>query len=129
MKNPDRNPSGIQNSPVIRIGEDRELLRRKLEEYKERLKSPTVPLGVAYRAPEALFDFDTVYKIAVTEALVNTGEVSTYDLSHKLKTKYGFFDSEAFNNACGVVEDYIKTGGKGVRGGTGLPKGEEGPEE
>ena len=102
-------------SPVIRIAEDRDVLVAKLAEYKKRLEDNS------YKPPWA--QWDTVYKIAVVEELLEHGEVNTYELSRKLAEQAGgVFDVGAFNNACAVIQDYITTGGKDVIGGTGLPK-------
>ena len=106
--------------PKIQFPKDIALVRRlqlKLAEYKKRLgeemkKNP-------YGAPETFTD--TNYKIAVLEQLLLTGEVDTYALSRELNGKDGEFDAQTFNNACGIVEDYAQTGGKGTTGGTGLP--------
>lgn len=97
---------------VIRLTEDREVIKRKLDEYRGRL-SPYTP-------PEK--QLDTVYKIEVAEKLVNEGEVDVGLLSKELNERYAYLDVDLFRNACGVIEDYVKTGGKNNTGGTGLPK-------
>lgn len=115
--------SNVEVSHLIKIGEDRARLRAKLDEYKERLnkKQKVKPYG----APETQLDFDTIYKIAITQKLVDDGEVNTHDLSRSLVAQYQTFNSELFNEACAVIQDYITTGGRNVIGGTGLPKVEE----
>lgn len=106
-----KTPEGeLTQGPIIKLMESREILERKLAEYRSRLNE--------FGAPET--QFDTIYKIAVVERLVETGEVDTQNLSRELVAKYGTFDTASFNNACGVIADYIKTGGKNVAGGTGL---------
>lgn len=48
--------------------------------------------------------------------------MNTWELSIEMDDTYGTdFSVRDFNNACGVVDDYCKTGGKNVSGGTGLP--------
>lgn len=103
-----------EESPVIVLPEDetkKEQLRQKLEEYRTRLE----PLG----APE--MQMDTICKIAVLERLLRDSQVNTWDLSREMSKTYGHsLDHHAFNVACGVVADYVKTGGENLRGGTGL---------
>ena len=106
--------SKTTESPVIVLPEDearKQQLRDKLEEYKDRLHP--------YRAPE--LQMSTICKIAVVKRLLKDGRVVTWDLSRELATTYGSgFDVNDFSNACGVIEDYCKTGGQNLRGGTGL---------
>ena len=107
MNNPENRR---EQPPIIRIAEDREIIAHKLEEYKGRLDK--------FKAPEA--QFDAIYKIAIAEKLLEKGEVNTFDLSRELADKYGSVNANLFDNACKVIEDYIKTGGRNVHGGTGL---------
>jgi hypothetical protein len=86
-------------------------LRRKLEEYRKRVEP--------FHAPEQMMD--TICKVAVLEQLLRDSQVNTWDLSRELFVTYGrAFDPDAFNNACGTIEDYCKTGGQNASGGTGL---------
>jgi len=122
----DKNKENIE-SPKIKFPEDINIvkaLQGKLAEYKERLGAQMKK--DLYKAPE-LFT-DTNYKIAVLEKLLTDGEVDTHELSRELNEQYGGFSVEDFDNACAVIEDYAKTGGKEVTGGTGL-KFEEKQEE
>lgn len=102
-------------SPVIVLPESetrREQLRIKLEEYRGRLDK--------FLHPGA--QMDAICKITVLERLLRDGQVSTWDLSMELQEKYGKdFDVPSYENACGVVADYVATGGVRVEGGTGLP--------
>ena len=106
--------SEATESPVIELPDDethKQQLRDKLEEYRGRLRP--------YRAPE--LQMSTICKIAVVERLLKDGRVVTWDLSRELATTYGSgFDGNDFRSACGVIEDYCKTGGQNLRGGTGL---------
>ncbi|MBT9144063.1 MAG: hypothetical protein DDT29_02477 [Dehalococcoidia bacterium] len=114
----DKNKENIE-SPKIKFPEDItkvKSLQEKLAEYKERLG--TQMKKDPHKVPE-LFT-DTNYKIAVLEKLLTDGEVNTHELSRELNEKYGGFNVDDFNNACAVIEDYAKTGGKEVTGGTGL---------
>ena len=104
----------LEKSPVIVLPENethKTQLRRKLEEYKGRVKP--------FRAPE--LQMDTIYKMTVLERLLRDGQVNTWELSREIAKTYGSdFDGHAFNNACGVIEDYCETGGQNTNGGTGL---------
>ena len=95
--------------PIIVLpGERVQQLRKKLAEYKVRVDS--------FRAPE--LQMDTICKKTVLERLLRDGQVNTWELSREMLKTYGSgFDPWAFNNACGVVEDYCKTGGQNVFGG------------
>ncbi len=110
-----QNPEHRRAGNIIKLTENREVLIGKLKEYQSRLK-PNI-------APEE--QISTLYKIAVTQALVEKGEVTKETLVKELETKYGFLDAAAFGNAWGVIADYTETGGANVRGGTGLRKEEE----
>jgi hypothetical protein len=101
---------------VIELPDDldpgrRASLEAKLEEYRERLKQRME--ANRYQPPE--FFASTRYKITVLETLLTDGRVDTHDLYQKIKGEDGSVDLEAFNNACGVIDDYATTGGKGVR--------------
>lgn len=96
----------------ILLTENREILAQKLEEYKKR-EEP-------YLAPE--LQFDTLYKIAVLEPLIQDGVVNFQDVVQKITEKYGGIDERCLANAWGVIEDYSRTGGAHTTGGTGLPK-------
>ncbi len=111
-----------EESPIIELPDDpelRQMLEDKLSEYNERLKkNPYLP-------PESPEILDTKHKIAVLEKLLNNGSVNTFDFSRELSETRGFvFDASFFNNACAVIEDYVKTGGRHTKGGTGLGKTE-----
>lgn len=87
----------------IKLPEDagvtKTLLENKLAEYKKRKQN-----------------LDTFYRIEILNWLMNHGEVSINEILKKL----GNVDREIFDNAIGVIEDYISTGGKNNEGGTGL---------
>jgi hypothetical protein len=71
-----------------------------------------------YKAPESFAYVN--YKIAVLEKLLTYGEVDIHELFRELNEKFSGLDVDAFNNACAVIQDYVKTGGKESHGGTGL---------
>jgi len=105
-----------KKSPTITLPKDEVIinaLRRKLEEYESRF--------VSYLAPE--LQLDLIFKIRIIEELFENSTVNTWDFSREWEKAHpSLWDYKMFNNACGVIEDYIKTGGKNCRGGTGLPK-------
>jgi len=98
-------PRGLKGGVVVAM------LGSKLAEYRLRYDPghhPGMQMG-------------TVCKIAVLERLLEKKKVKTWDLSLELAEKYGsHFDEDDFNNACAVIKDYCKTGGKNVHGGTGI---------
>jgi len=107
-----------EESPVIVLSKKRTpQLKAKLEEYKGRLdphKHPDLQL---------LTHSEAMYKITVLERLLIDGSVQTHVLSSEMAEKLGNnFDVELFDKACAVIEDYCKTGGKNLIGGSGLPK-------
>ncbi|MBI3282813.1 hypothetical protein HYZ70_01925 [Candidatus Curtissbacteria bacterium] len=104
-----------EESPFIVLPDDKtriQQLRTKLKEYKNRLDP--------YKAPE--LQMNTLCKIEVLSELLAQGRVETWDFSRKLADKYGTgFSTMGFQAACAVIDDYCKTGGKNLQGGTGLP--------
>ncbi len=103
-----------KESPVIVLPENEERklqLRAKLVEYRSRMQS--------HQAPE--MQMDAICKATVLRRLLRDGRVNTWELSLEMAETYGSgFSVNVFNNACSVIEDYCKTGGKNVRGGKGL---------
>ena len=102
---------------IIKIGENKSRLVLKLAEYKERLRKSEFIINP--RDSSRMRDWDTIYKIAITEKLINEGEVKTLDVAKELRYLYGTISLEYFNNACDVIQDYITTGGKNTTGGAG----------
>ncbi|HCU70543.1 MAG TPA: hypothetical protein DIC35_02170 [Candidatus Moranbacteria bacterium] len=89
----------------------RQMLERKLEEYRGRL-DPSKPPA---------FHMATICRIAILEALLRDNGVDAQVLSEVLTETYReSFDIKAFNTACNVIIDYCNTGGQNVWGGTGL---------
>lgn len=97
-----------KESPVIMLPDDetrKRSLRDKLAEYKERMHP--------YHAPE--LQMGAICKITVLERLLTDGQVDTWGLSREMAQTYGSgFDVRAFQNACGVIDDYATTGGKNL---------------
>ncbi|MEK7503001.1 MAG: hypothetical protein AAB556_00990 [Patescibacteria group bacterium] len=109
------NGNASDESPILVLPKDetrKQQLRKKLAEYRGRI-DPS-------HAPET--QMSAICKTTVLERLLRDGQVKTYDLSLEMAEMYGSgFDVNKFNNACGVIDDYCKTGGQNVSGGTGLP--------
>ena len=101
----------------LKLTEDAVLIKSlqdKLTEYEKRLDKKQM---------ERLAQEDTwdvIYKIAVLKKLLADNEVDIHKVSAELKEKYGSVNEKILDNARGVVEDYINTGGKNTAGGTGL---------
>ena len=114
--------------PVIRLPRDKKRvadLQKKLAEYQRR-RSDHLSRMDAYKAPEIWFDTDSEHKIAVLSELIKKGRIGTWALSRRLVERFGIhFDVGAYERACTVIEDYCKTGGANVRGGTGLARTEK----
>ncbi|MEK9134808.1 MAG: hypothetical protein AAB451_00665 [Patescibacteria group bacterium] len=107
-----------KESPVLVLPEDKKRqnqLKIKLAEYKKRLDP--------YCPPWVEMQMDTICKKTVLEQLLKNGQIKTWDISLEMAKTYGSgFNVDLFNNACGVIEGYCKTGGANLRGGTGLAK-------
>lgn len=110
-------------SPILELPQDPETverLRRKLEEYKARYEAGKAQMkGDTFIAPEERKKrvADAWHKIAVLSHLLKEGRVNTHDLSRQLEREdeEGIYSPEHFDNACGVIEDYVTTGGENVR--------------
>ena len=104
-----------KEAPIISLPDDKarqKQLQRKLKEYQERMQP--------YRAPE--LQMENICKIAVLERLLRDGQVNTWDFSLELAKEHGSeFNPYDFSLACAVIDDYCKTGGANLSGGTGLP--------
>ena len=92
-------------------------LEKKLGEYTDRLRTEWELEITAFE----LLDTDNRLKRDVLRILLKKGEVNTYSISKALVHFGSYWYGDAFNNACSVIGDYVKTGGKIVTGGTGLP--------
>jgi hypothetical protein len=112
------------DSPVLVLPDDEERveqLKRKLEEYRERIASAHRANPNKHPGFINLVMADALYKKEILERLLRDGQVNTWVLSLELGNTYGpNFDLEVFDNACGVIDDYCKTGGASIIRGTGL---------
>lgn len=94
-------------------------LQDKLKEYRDRLKKESEGFQPAEQVIPVTAD--TRYKITVLEKVLLEGDIDTDTVAQELEVKDGqFFRQADFDNACGVIKDYCKTGGKENVGGTRL---------
>ena len=100
-------------------------LEKKALEYMRRIRDER--FDMAFQAPEQrknpVFDASNRYKAAILTHLLTDGELDTQKLYNELDQRGLFPDSNysaAYIQAVAVIEDYIKTGGENVRGGTGF---------
>ena len=115
---------GNNDAPIIKLEQNIEAvlrLQQKLKDYRARHQMEVAAIDV-YKAPEQVFVIlaATRYKIAVVGTLLLEGEVNTHELSRKFMKEDGNVDKESLETACAVIDDYMKTGGKNVVGGTGF---------
>ncbi len=86
-------------------------LQAKLAEYRERKKRRG-----------SLFSAHAFYKLVVLERLLRDGKVVVGKMFKEMGESHKEdFDGFDFWDACEVIDDYCKTGGQNVSGGTGLP--------
>ena len=98
----------------------REALRFKMQEYKRRLEGAQRDI---FKHPDLIFmqNTDSAYKFVIAKALLDKGEVDTWELSKAFYGASGYVDVESFNNAADVINNYVRANGRNVRGGTGFP--------
>lgn len=116
----------MEESPKIVLPEDelgRRTLKDKLEEYRGRLEE--IGKQNPCMHPELIRKISVKsgglgYRIDILESLFKDGELDAYQFSLELNKRDGFFDAENYNIAAAIIDDYCKTGGKNVTGGTGL---------
>ena len=101
-----------ENERVSRVAS----LEKKLDEYTDRLRKAWEAHVTAFE----LLNPNDRFKRDALRILIKKGEVNTYSLSKALVHLGSYEYEEFFNNACSVIQDYVKTGGKVVTGGTGL---------
>ena len=90
-------------------------LREKLAEYKKRRE-----LYEAHGNQMAVVNVRM--KIAILELLLEYGWVETDTIREQFQGELGAdFDPRHFANASETIQDYCRTGGANVFGGTGLP--------
>ena len=100
-------------------------LEKKALEYMRRIRDER--FDMAFQAPELrlnpVYSASNRYKADILTHLLTDGELDTQKLYDELESRGLFPDSNysaAYIQAVAVIEDYIKTGGENVRGGTGF---------
>ncbi len=108
-------------SPIIELNEEfRERLQAKLQEYEKRWEAKVANEG-PYDHPEAKFTSSTYYKKELAAKLLAQGKVDTHEFSRELFTRHNeCFDPDNYNTACGVLHDYMLTGGEHTLQSTGF---------
>lgn len=115
-----------ERAEVLVLPESPELRKRleaKLIEYKQRREDLNKE-DKSYWSPEKIRRYykDVDYKIALLDAVLQEGRVDINGQANQLIAAEGDdFSMRAFENAKGVIEDYLKSGGSNLHGGTGLP--------
>lgn len=99
----------VENNPDIELPFDFDttLLYKKLAEYQARLSRE-----VHENPDRNLGDFDTFYKIAILEKLLDQKHVTSGEALHDLSLKLQKMDLGRLRTAYKIIEDYVKTGGK-----------------
>lgn len=88
-------------------------LARKLDEYQIRLAEDFPQSD--YVAPEHPDYQSLCIKIAIIEGLIAGAPVDTHRLSREMNDKFkNNLNSDIFDEACGIIENYAKEGGKGT---------------
>ena len=107
----------------IKLPEDpvlRKTLRYKLQEYDQRLARIAEANPYPYFLPEEIAATPDGYKFAILHRILRRGKIDVHRVFDELGEINGAPDAERFFAAAGVIGDYCKTGGRHVRGGTGL---------
>jgi len=91
-------------------------LQEKLIEYHKRLGLLTLNEPTSY---EILLNNRSFYKHFILKSVLDSGGrgLNPDELYFEMKDKYGNLNSELFESAIRVIEDYCKTGGKNVTDG------------
>jgi len=93
-------------------------LKKKLSEYEKRVSRLKKKLHI--NNPELSYNSVPGFKALITRRLYQRGEVETKELAREIVEEYGRLDSDEFNVAASVINDYCETGGKKVKKGSGF---------
>lgn len=93
-------------------------LKKKLSEYEKRVARLKKKLHI--NNPELSYNSIPGFKALITRRLYQRGEVETKELAREIIEEYGRVNSDEFNAAAGVINDYCETGGKKVKEGSGF---------
>ncbi len=88
-------------------------LKKKLSEYEKRVS--VLKKKLYANNPDLSYITLPGFKALIARRLYQRGEVNTQELAKELIEEYGRVDSDEFNTAAGVINDYCKTGGKKVK--------------
>lgn len=98
--------------------ERKEQLQLKIDEYGRRIKRKVIGQGPIININSVLH---TLYKRDALKLIIKFGSLNTYAYGRALEEYFGgSIGKREFESACGVADDYVKTGGKNILGGTGL---------
>lgn len=93
-------------------------LKKKLSEYDKRVSK--LKKKIYTHNPDLSYISIPGLKAMITRRLYQRGEVHTQELAQELIEEYGRVNSDEFNAAAGVINDYCETGGKKVKKGSGF---------
>ncbi len=119
---PEKGELNERENGLIKLPEDRtisEALKNKLYQYYEREHSLKSKIEGTQEYAESWQD--TKYKIFLVKELLENGVVNISDAEQIFESEPGF-NQRVFREACMVIQDYLKTGGKNVKGGSGFKK-------
>jgi hypothetical protein len=117
MSNPDSRESNSHD--MILLGESREVIQRKIDEYKARLADKT-------RRFTSYGEMMLRYRIVIGEALIATGQADREQILADL-SRQEEVNQELFDSAWRLMKDYVQTGGIHLVGGTGLKGDKKSP--
>lgn len=114
-----------EGSIVIKLSEipeDREeetlrFLDNKLMDYTERFERRLERFPTEMSVEAVVSMTSAHYKRTALRILLERGEVNTWALSNSLNSVDGSVIPHTFENALGVIHDYVKTFGKNVKQG------------
>lgn len=98
-----------------------QVFQQKFNEYKKRLQEQTLQYGKSPVNPKQLNEvLDTRYKMKVISSLLTEGKADWLTIQKELKEQDLAVDFTILEDAFMVINDYKETGGKNIKGGTGL---------
>jgi len=104
----DLGPKLVLPNDKIIIG----LLEQKMKDYQERLESTASQSR--YQDPAITFSSTTWYKYKIAEKLLKSKEVYTWEFSRTLAEPFNYLNTENYNHAAAIINDYCTTGGKNI---------------
>jgi len=107
----------LNEIPEEREEETMRFLDNKLVEYTKRFLTRLEQFAEEPSLETAIHMMSTSYKRAALKILLERGELNTWAFSNSVDELDGSMMPKAFENAMGVIHDYIKTGGQHVKQG------------